>query len=120
MEAIRDLTEGRGVDVGIDTGGTSATATLAVEATRKGGTAVCVGGGRPSIDGVSLLNPKTVKWTLYGDADPARDFPMLVAMADAGLLDLGSVVSRRLHLHEVMDGFEAMERGEVLRSVIVF
>jgi S-(hydroxymethyl)glutathione dehydrogenase/alcohol dehydrogenase len=120
IEAIRDLTGGRGVDVGIDTGGTPTTATLAVEATRKGGTAVCVGGARPSVDGVSLLNPKTVKWTLYGDADPARDFPMLVGMAEAGLLDLGSVVSRRIRLDEVMDGFEAMERGEVLRSVIVF
>jgi S-(hydroxymethyl)glutathione dehydrogenase/alcohol dehydrogenase len=119
IEAIRELTGGRGVDVAFEAAGSPETATWAVEATRRGGTAVCVGGGVPSLKRVSLLQPKTIKWTLYGDADPRRDFPMLVAMADAGKLDLTAAVSRRIRLDDVMDGFEAMERGEVIRSVIV-
>ena len=120
VEAVRALTGGRGVDVALEAAGRAETATWAVDATRKGGTAVCVGGGTPSVERVSLLQPKTVKWTLYGDTDPRRDFPMLVALADAGLLDLGSVVSRRLALDEVNAGLEALEHGEVIRSVIIF
>jgi Zn-dependent alcohol dehydrogenase len=81
---------------------------------------VCVGGGAPSVRRISLLQPKTVKWTLYGDADPRRDFPMLVAMAESGQLDLGAVVSRRIALEDVLSGFDAMRNGEVLRSVITF
>jgi S-(hydroxymethyl)glutathione dehydrogenase/alcohol dehydrogenase len=41
-------------------------------------------------------------------------------MAEQGILDLDSMVSRRLKLDEVNSGFVAMERGEVIRSVIVF
>ena len=119
VEAVRELTEGRGVDVAFEAGGGRETATWAVEAARHGGTAVCVGGGTPSLKNVSLFQPKTVKWTKYGDADPRRDFPMLVAMAENGMLDLTVAVSRRIRLDEVVDGFEAMERGEVIRSVIV-
>jgi S-(hydroxymethyl)glutathione dehydrogenase/alcohol dehydrogenase len=120
IAAIKELTGGRGVDIGFEAGGSDETATWAVNATRRGGTAICVGGGMPSVKRVNLLQPKTVKWTLYGDADPRRDFPMLVAMANAGTLDLSAVVSRRLTLDQVMEGFEAIERGEVIRSVVRF
>jgi Zn-dependent alcohol dehydrogenase len=36
------------------------------------------------------------------------------------VLDLDSMVSRRLELDAVNAGFEALERSEVIRSVIVF
>ena len=47
-----------------------------------------------------------------------RDFPRFVSLAETGRLDLGTMVSRRIHLHEVNDAFRAMEKGEVIRSVI--
>jgi S-(hydroxymethyl)glutathione dehydrogenase/alcohol dehydrogenase len=119
IEAVRELTGGRGVEVAFEAGGSRETATWAVDATRRGGTAVCVGSGMPSLKNVSLFQPKTIKWTSYGDADPRRDFPMLVAMADNGQLDLTTGVSRRITLDQVTDGFDAMQRGEVIRSVIV-
>jgi S-(hydroxymethyl)glutathione dehydrogenase / alcohol dehydrogenase len=120
VAAVRELTGGRGADVAFETAGRDNTATWAVESARRGGTAVCVGVGHPDISSLNIGNPKTVKWSLYGDADPRRDFPVLLSMAEQGLLDLDSMVSRRLKLDEVNSGFEAMERGEVIRSVIVF
>jgi len=59
-----------------------------------------------------------VSW--YGDCLPTRDFPMLAEWYTQGRLDLDSVVSRTVSLDEVEDAFHAMERGETLRSVIVF
>ena len=37
-----------------------------------------------------------------------------------GRLNLDDLVSRRIGLDDINEGFEAMKRGEVARSVIVF
>jgi S-(hydroxymethyl)glutathione dehydrogenase / alcohol dehydrogenase len=37
-----------------------------------------------------------------------------------GRLNLDDLVSRRIKLGEINEGFAAMQRGEVARSVIVF
>ncbi len=47
------------------------------------------------------------------------DVPRLIALIEAGRLDVGSMVSRRLTLDQVNEGLTAMEKGEVIRSVIV-
>jgi Zn-dependent alcohol dehydrogenase len=119
LERIRELTGGRGVDVALETAGRNETATAALLSTRKGGTTMCVGGGIPDVSSMTTLEAKSVRWTLYGNADPRRDFPKLVAMAEQGLLDVEHMVSRRLTLDEVNDGFDAMERGEVIRAVVL-
>ena len=56
---------------------------------------------------------------MYGSAQVRRDFPRFVRLVETGRLDLGSMVSRHIHLDEVNDAFRAMEAGEVIRSVIV-
>ena len=55
----------------------------------------------------------------YGSGQVRRDFPRLVALAEAGLLDLGGAMTRRITLDQVNDAFAAMTSGEVIRSVIV-
>ncbi|MCB0087792.1 MAG: hypothetical protein KDE54_07755, partial [Caldilineaceae bacterium] len=59
-----------------------------------------------------------VSW--YGNCLPTRDFPMLAQWYEQGQLNLDGVVSRKVSLEETEDAFAAMERGETLRSVIVF
>jgi len=61
-----------------------------------------------------LLKPS---W--YGDCLPSRDFPMLVDLYLQGRLDLDGFVSETIPLEGVEDAFHRMERGEVLRSVVV-
>ena len=56
---------------------------------------------------------------MYGSAQVRRDFPRFVQLVETGRLDIGSMVSRHIHLDEVNDAFRAMEAGEVIRSVIV-
>jgi S-(hydroxymethyl)glutathione dehydrogenase/alcohol dehydrogenase len=46
--------------------------------------------------------------------------PRYVDLYLSGRLKLDELVSRRIALDEINEGFEAMRRGEVARSVIVF
>jgi S-(hydroxymethyl)mycothiol dehydrogenase len=60
-----------------------------------------------------------LKPSWYGDCLPSRDFPMLIDLYLAGRLDLDRFVSETIALDEVEEAFHKMERGEVLRSVVV-
>ena len=55
----------------------------------------------------------------YGDCLPSRDFPLLVELYLQGRLDLDRFVSETIALEEVEEAFHRMERGEVLRSVVL-
>jgi S-(hydroxymethyl)glutathione dehydrogenase/alcohol dehydrogenase len=55
----------------------------------------------------------------YGSCRPAIDFPRLLGLYMAGAIDLDAMISRRLRLDEVGEGFEAMRRGETVRSLII-
>lgn len=46
--------------------------------------------------------------------------PRLVDFYMAGKLKLDEMISRRIKLEQVNEGFEDMKRGEIARSVIVF
>ena len=48
------------------------------------------------------------------------DMPRYIDLYLDGRLKLDELVSRRISLDEVNDGFDAMKAGEVARSVIMF
>jgi S-(hydroxymethyl)mycothiol dehydrogenase len=54
-----------------------------------------------------------------GDHVPAEDFPRLAQLAADGELDLSGMVTKRIALADVVQAFEDMEAGEVIRSVII-
>ena len=60
-----------------------------------------------------------LKPSWYGDCLPSRDFPMLIDLHLQGRLPLERFVSETIRLDEVEEAFHKMERGEVLRSVVV-
>ena len=88
------------------------------------GTVVLVGVPRPDmrID-LPLLDVfgrgGALKSSWYGDCLPSRDFPMLVDLYLQGRLPLDRFVSETIGLEGVEEAFGRMERGEVLRSVVV-
>jgi len=125
VEAVRELTGGRGVDVAFEVVGRSATIRQAFLLARRGGTAVLVGAGSPE-DAVTFnamelfAEAKSIHGCVYGSTDPDRDFPLLVELVQGGQLDAAALVTRRIDLGDVNEAFAAMEAGEVARSVIVF
>jgi S-(hydroxymethyl)mycothiol dehydrogenase len=125
VEAIRDLTDGFGADVVIDAVGRVDTFTQAFYARDLAGRAVLVGVPTPDMRlELPLLDVfgrgGVVKSSWYGDCLPSRDFPMLVDLHLQSRLPLERFVSETIALDEVEGAFDRMQRGEVLRSVVVF
>ena len=124
FEEVAALTGGRGVDYAFEASGHPAAAKQSYTLVRRGGTLVLVGLQPPDATppwGMreQLLSGKRVVGSLYGGAQVRRDFPRLVRLVEAGLLDLGSMVTRRLTLDQVNEGLDLVESGEVIRSVMV-
>ncbi len=125
VAAVQELTGGRGVDDAFEVVGLASTIQQAYAMARRGGTVTVVGAGgfddMVSIPAMQLMvDAKTIRGCVYGSTDPRRDFPLMIELQQAGALDLDRLVTRRIALDEVNDAFEAMEAGEVARSVIVF
>jgi NDMA-dependent alcohol dehydrogenase len=121
--ALRDLTEGRGADVALDTGGAPGIVAQAYAAVRRGGTVVAV--GLPS-EGLTADLPasdlpreeKIVTGSFYGSCSPQTDMPLVLGLFMEGRLPLDRLVSRTYRLEEINDAFAAMNAGEVARAVI--
>jgi S-(hydroxymethyl)mycothiol dehydrogenase len=62
----------------------------------------------------------SLKSSWYGDCLPSRDFPMLIDLHLQGRLPLDRFVSETIALDDVEAAFAKMNRGEVLRSVVLF
>ena len=125
VERIRELTGGFGADVVIDAVGRPETYRQAFYARDLAGTVVLVGVPTPEMRlELPLLDVfgrgGALKSSWYGDCLPARDFPMLIDLHLEGRLPLEKFVSETIALDEVEKAFGKMERGEVLRSVVVF
>ncbi len=125
VEAIRAITGGNGADVVIEAIGTPETYEQAFYARDLAGTVVLVGVPNPEmrID-LPLLEVfgrgGALKSSWYGDCLPTRDFPMFIDLYLQGRLDLERFVSETIGVGDVEEAFHRMERGEVLRSVVVF
>ncbi len=124
VEGIRELTEGNGADVVIEAVGRPETYTQAFYARDLAGTVVLVGVPTPEMR-LELPLPDVfgrggaLKSSWYGDCLPDRDFPMLVDLHLQGRLPLERFVSETIALSGVEEAFGKMQRGEVLRSVVV-
>lgn len=68
----------------------------------------------------SLMGEKRIVRSSYGGAKPRRDFPWLAQLYLAGKLKLDELITRRIGLHEINNGFDAIRRGDTIREVVVF
>jgi len=121
---LRAMTGGFGPDVVIDAVGRPETFRQAFDARDLAGTVVLVGVPNPEMTlEIPLLevfgHGGAVKSSWYGDCLPERDFPLLVDLWQQGRFPLDAFVSERIGLDDVEEAFSRMERGEVLRSVVV-
>jgi len=66
----------------------------------------------------SMMGEKRVIRSSYGGARPSRDFPWLAQRYLDGRLKLDELISMRLTLDRINEGFDAMTRGDVVRAVV--
>ncbi len=125
VEAVRAATGGFGADVCIEAVGNPKVLEQAFFARDLAGTVVQVGVPTPDMrfPDIPMIEffgrGGALKPSWYGDCLPSRDFPLLVELFLQGRLPLDRFVSERIGLDGIEDAFHKMEKGEVLRSVVV-
>jgi S-(hydroxymethyl)glutathione dehydrogenase/alcohol dehydrogenase len=123
VEQVQELTGG-GVHYAFEAIGLKATAQDAFAMLRRGGTATVIGmipiGESVEIPGFELLYEKRLQGSNMGSNRFRVDMPRYIDLYMDGRLKLDELVSQRIALTDVNEGFEAMKTGSVARSVIVF
>src|SRR3954454_23443123 len=125
VAAIQAITNGDGADVCIEAVGRPEVLKQAFYARDRAGTVVQVGVPTPDMafPDIPMIDffgrGGALKPSWYGDSLPSRDFPTLIDLYLQGRFPLDKFVSETIALDEVEQAFHKMERGEVLRSVVV-
>lgn len=124
VAAVRDLTDGKGVDNAFEAIGLADAIEQAYDMTKKGGTCVVVGIAPPEVRARINVNAlvyaeKTLKGSIYGSARPRLDLLTLIELHEAGKIDLDSLLSRTYPLSQINEAYAALERGEVARSLVL-
>ena len=125
VEGVKAATGGFGADVCIEAVGNPKVLEQAFFARDLAGTVVQVGVPTPTMKFPDIAMIEffgrggALKPSWYGDCLPSRDFPLLVELSLQGRLPLDKFVSETIALDQVEEAFHKMERGEVLRSVVI-
>ncbi|MFP3906188.1 MAG: zinc-binding dehydrogenase, partial [Acidimicrobiales bacterium] len=123
VKAVQTLTGG-GVHYSFEAIGLTLAAEQAFNMLRSGGTATVIGmipvGQNVELPGVSFLGERKIQGSAMGSNRFRVDMPRYVDLYLDGRLKLDELVSARIVLDEVNDGFEAMKQGSIARSVITF
>ena len=123
VAAVQELTSG-GVHKSFEAVGLKQTAEQSFGMLRPGGTATIIGmipvGTMVEIHGVEFLSEKKMQGSNMGSNQFRTDMPRLVDMYLDGRLMLDEMVSARIKLDDINEGFAAMKTGSVTRSVIEF
>jgi S-(hydroxymethyl)glutathione dehydrogenase/alcohol dehydrogenase len=123
VAAVKELTDGRGVDHVFDIVGLSVTAKQGYEMLDRGGVLYQIGMGGPdqSITVPSLANTfdrKGVQGVFIGSGVPKRDIPMLAQLYLNGRLNLDDLVSETIALGEINEAYDRLRQPGVNRIVI--
>jgi len=123
VNAVRELTNG-GVQYSFEAIGMKKTAEQAFQILQKGGTATIIGmvplGQKIELEGYDLLMERKVQGSVMGSINFPVDIPMFVDMYLRGQLKLDQLLSQRIALDEINEGYAALKAGKVIRSIIVF
>jgi S-(hydroxymethyl)mycothiol dehydrogenase len=125
VEAVRELTGGRGVEFAFSAIGAASGLAQAVRMCAYAGTATLVGlplpGAKLDVDlEADVFWPHvTLAVTHGGDTIPQEDFPFFARAALDGRLDLARFVTSTISLDEVPERLERMGRDGEIRAVAV-
>ncbi|MGA2492388.1 MAG: zinc-dependent alcohol dehydrogenase family protein [Roseiarcus sp.] len=124
VQRIKDVTRG-GAEFCIETAGAVPALELAYAATARGGVTVTAGLPHPdrklSIQAVSLVvEERTLKGSYIGSCVPRRDLPNFVGLFLAGRLPVDKLLTHRLRLDEINEGFDRLREGVGVRQVVTF
>ncbi|MGK7869103.1 S-(hydroxymethyl)glutathione dehydrogenase/class III alcohol dehydrogenase [Falsiroseomonas sp. E2-1-a20] len=124
VQAIVDLTGG-GADFSFECIGNVKVMRQALECTHRGwGESIIIGvagaGQEISTRPFQLVTGRSWRGTAFGGARGRTDVPKIVDWYMQGKIDIDSLITHVTPLDQINHGFELMERGESIRSVVVY
>jgi alcohol dehydrogenase len=124
VEQVKKATGG-GVDFAIEMAGSTKAFETAYRITRRGGTTVTAGLPHPSatwpMPGTHLVaEERTIKGSYIGTCVPQRDLPRYIELYQRGKLAVNRLMSGRLALEQVNEGFDLLHEGKAVRQVLAF
>jgi S-(hydroxymethyl)glutathione dehydrogenase/alcohol dehydrogenase len=124
VDAIVQLTDG-GADYSFECIGNTTTMRQALECCHKGwGQSVIIGvagaGQEIATRPFQLVTGRVWKGSAFGGARGRTDVPRIVDWYMDGKISIDPLITHTLKLEDINRGFELMERGESIRSVVVF
>ena len=122
-EQIREATKG-GLDVVAEMAGSVRAMELAWAITRRGGLTVTAGlpppGAALPVPLVTLVaEERTLKGSYIGTCVPSRDLPRFIALYRRGVLPVDKLLTGRLPLEQINEGFDLLHEAKAIRQVIV-
>jgi S-(hydroxymethyl)glutathione dehydrogenase/alcohol dehydrogenase len=125
IEAVKQLTSGRGAEYVFVTVGSTAAIRQGFSMSAPRGTTVIV--GLPPVKENLTFSPlefikdeRTLTGSYMGTTRLSVEIPQLVALYQAGRLKLDELITGRYPLEQINEAIESVERGEALRNVIMF
>ena len=119
---VRELTEGRGVDVAFEVLGIPQTFTQAFEMIRDGGRMVAVGiapGKTTAPVEITRLVRRELRITGSYGARTRADMPEIIRLAAQGVFRPETMVTQRFPLAQADAAYQALARGEIVGRAIV-
>jgi alcohol dehydrogenase len=123
IEQVKDLTQG-GVDFAFEMASSVKALELAYKITRRGGTTVTGSLPHPThtmaLPATNLVaEERTVKGSYVGSCIPTRDIPRFIALYQQGLLPVDRLMSERIKLDEINEGFDKLADGGTVRQILL-
>lgn len=124
LEQLRDITDG-GVDVGLEFAGVVPALEFTYNATARGGRTITAGLPHPNktmqLAPVKLVaEERTLQGSYIGSCIPSRDIPAYIALYQSGRLPVDKLMTHKLQLGEINEGFERLAKGEAIRQILTF
>jgi 2-desacetyl-2-hydroxyethyl bacteriochlorophyllide A dehydrogenase len=121
VAAVKEATGGLGVDLAIESVGSSATLRQAMEMVRPGGTVLCFGIAPASLDHFNGYAMYYKELRLIGSRGMTPvDFHRGIRVVENGKIDLHRLITHRFALAQVKDALDLVDQrsGETLRVVV--
>jgi len=121
---VREATKG-GVEAALEFAGSVKALEFSYAITRRGGTTITAGLPNPKamlqIPAVTLVaEERTLKGSYIGSGVPSRDIPRFLALYKRGKLPVDKLLSHRLTLDDINEGFDRLADGTAVRQIVEF
>lgn len=111
VEAVREVTNGKGADIALEVVGITPTLQLAVNSVRKGGSVTLIGNIAPTAE-LPMQAVVTREITLYGSCASQGEYPACLDLMVRGAINVKPLISHVAPLHDGAQWFDRLYSGE--------